>query len=69
MSPARRRRGVLIRDDATLFRRARLQLTAWYALTLMVIVLGFGLLHPQDRAGHRRGPVVGVKLDGIGTRR
>jgi len=29
----RRRRRALIRDDATLFRRARLQLTAWYALT------------------------------------
>jgi signal transduction histidine kinase len=55
---AGRRRGALIRDDASLFRRARLQLTVWYALTLMVIVLGFsavlyGVLSAR-LAGHHR---------------
>jgi len=54
----RRRRRALIRDDATLFRRARLQLTAWYALTLMVIVLSFsavlyGVLAARLSGHHR----------------
>jgi signal transduction histidine kinase len=30
-----------LRDDAAVFRRARLQLTAWYALTLVVVMLVF----------------------------
>ncbi len=47
-----------VRDDAAVFRRARLQLTAWYALTLVVIVLIFsGIIYGifTARLAHHHG--------------
>lgn len=54
-----------VRDDAAVFRRARLHLTAWYALTLVVIMLVFSgivygiftarLVHHHDERLERPG--------------